>query len=56
LVGCEDFVDECEEFVFDAFGYFDRVERAQGRRDMTGYRSFNNNAGKKVPRCWRSVI
>ena len=56
LVGCEDFVDECEEFVFDAFGYFDRVERAQGRRDMTGYRSFNNNAGKRVPRCWRSVI
>jgi len=56
LLGCEDFVDKCEEFVFDAFAYFEPVERAQGRRDMRGYRSFNNNAGKKVPSCWRSVI
>jgi len=56
LVGCEDFVDKCEEFAVDAFGYFEPVERAQGRHDMTRYRSFNNNAGKRVPRCWWPVI
>ena len=46
--GCEDFVSEWKEFVFDAFSYSEPVKRAY-RSDVTGFRSFNNCTGKRVP-------
>jgi len=37
-----------QEFVFDAFSYFEPVRRAYDRSDMIGFRSLNNNTCKKV--------
>ena len=48
LGGCEDLISEREEFVSNAFGYFEPMKRVYDRSDVTAFRSLNNNTGKRV--------
>ena len=48
LGGYEDLISEREEFVFNAFSYFEAMKRVYDRSDVTAFGSFNNNTGKRV--------
>ena len=48
LGGCKNFVGKWQEFVFNAFSYFEPVKRAQDGSDVTGFGSFDNSTSERV--------
>ena len=48
LSSCTNFVSKREKFIFDAFVDLQSVERFENGNNMSGFRSLNNSASKRV--------
>ena len=48
LSSCKNFVSKRDKFIFDAFVDLWPVERFENGNDMSGFRSLNNRASKRV--------